>query len=265
MAPWQNPKFKPKAKPKAKRNGVLQSKPVVSDVIKKYVKETIHKNIENKVTTFYENGQTLYNIDNDVASWRTNNFLYLSPRGSELLISQGVTQDTRIGNKIKIQKCTLRGIFYSNVDSLTPVDVMLYIFRPKIAYTTADVRTLVETDFFQDGSNSLALTGTLPDTVLMPNTDVYHLFKRKTFKIGLAQNQSNLKYVNNDYKYSQQFSMDVTKYLYKSYSFNDNDTDASEQPTVLMISPVPASNVLGGTGFDTVDVTWMIQLEYEDA
>lgn len=244
----------------------------VTDAVKKYVKKTLDNRLENKVANFYINGEVLWNITNDIAPWRTDNIFFLSPQlgaSQGVSIAQGTGQAQRIGNKISIKKATIRLVLYPlNVWALgyqLPVNVNMYIFKTRRACDVATVRSQIEQDFFQLGSNSLGLTGTLTDNVLNVNNDVFIMHKFKCFKLGVSQNDTNLQAINNDYKYNQQYSIDVTKYLKSSYVFNDNDTEAFDNYTICMFSVVPADNILSGGGSDVCQISYNYEIQYEDA
>lgn len=244
----------------------------VTDAVKTYVKKTLDRRIENKIASFHVNGFTLWNINNDVVNWRTDNIYMLSPNftaSNGVAISQGIAQNQRIGNKISIKKGTVRFVLYANNawagGRSDPVDINMYIFKTRKACSIPELQLQIETDFFQLGGSSLALTGTLDDNVLDVNQDVFMLHKFKTFKVGFQQNDVNLQFINNDYKYHAQIKIDVTKYLKKTYTFNDTDNEPYDNYTVLMFSVVPASNNISGAGNDICNITYNYEIQYEDA
>lgn len=244
----------------------MVKKDQIPDKIKNYVKRTLDHRIENKTQQFYVSGNLLRNITNDISTWRTSNIFYLSPSATDVLITQGVGQGNRIGNKITIKKAVVRGILYPNDEGdEKPLEVNAYICNMKMANTISEVRTVIENQFFQDGNNELPLTGTLPDYILQPNNDVLTMHKRMCYKLGVAQNGTNVNFINNDFKYNQKFNIDVTKYLKKTYTFNDTVGDPIDPYVCLIFSPTPADNILNGEGAQTCYLDLCIQIDYEDA
>ncbi|AXH73545.1 MAG: putative capsid protein [Cressdnaviricota sp.] len=245
-------------------------KAIVPQSIKTYVNKTIHRQIENKIADFHYNGDVMYNITNNPTQWTGNNIIYLSPNSASLngvAIIQGTGQDERIGNKIRIMKAMLSAVIYP-VDELAvdkPLDVNFYICNFKQANTNTDVSTICTNKFFQDGSTSLGLSGTLADNVLRVNNDLVRCYRKFTKKLGPAMNDTNQKFINNDYKYHQQFTLDVTKYLKSVYTFNDTDQPPIDPFVCLIVSPVPCDNVLDGPDENRCFITYTVELTYEDA
>lgn len=269
---------------KWKKNLPKTSVTSVTPAVKNYVKKTLHKNIENKIATFRNAGTRLYNITNDIASWRTQNYIYLSPRASGVgaggvIIAQGVGQGARIGNKINIRKATLSYVMYPysanyGTSQGTCVDVNVYIFKVKSMNDPTLVQALIEDYFFQNGSSAVGLTGTLEDAVLKMNTDVMIPYRHWVEKLApatvgaITSNSFN----SNDYKYNIVRKIDVTKYLYKTYDFDDlpsgsggNPDQPNNDATILMFSPVSPQNLTGTAGASTFYMSYNIQVEYEDA
>lgn len=262
---------------KSKKSRKSAKKTQVSQSIKKYVSRVLHKTIENKVATFRNAETRLYNITNDVTSWRSQNIIYLSPRQSGegaggCIIAQGVGQGARIGNKINIRKAVMNYVIYPYSSNYATsqgecLDICVYIFKTKSMNLSSDIENMIETAFFQDGSSDVPLTGLLEDCVLQMNKDVLIPYKRWVEKLGpatvgsVAVNAFN----SNDYKYNIKRTLDVTKYLYKTYDFNDDTNQPNNDATIIMFSPVPPQNDTEGTGTNTFYMAYNIQIEYEDA
>lgn len=248
-----------------------KKKPVISDSIKKYVKRTLDSRIENKVANFWLNGTRLFNISNNIADFRNNNIFFLSPQlaaSNGVTISQGIEQNQRIGNIVNIKKANIRLVLYPGIWEGTPtfpVNVNMYIFSTRKAGSISQLRTQIETEFFQLGDTSLPLTGTLDDNVLMVNNNSLQFHKRICFKLGTSQNDTNLSGMNNDYKLNIMYNIDVTKYLKKRYTFEDSDNEAYDKYTICMFSVVPADNTLLGTNTNLCDMSYNYEIEYEDA
>lgn len=239
------------------------------------VKNVVARNLETKVATYYVNGLRLYNITNDLASFRTNNYFYLSPTSSGArgcIIAQGTGQGSRIGNELSVVKAktSITLYPYSAAYATTqgePIDIMMYIVKFRNERVIGNIQTIVENAFFQDGNNDLPLVGDLTDTVMAINNDIMVQSKRIIGKLGPAGYGaiSAGQFLNNDYKYNLHYEIDTTKYLRKKYDFNDSDNDPYNGATMLIFSPVPPQNALEGTTHQTCYLTYRHQIWYKDA
>lgn len=267
-----------KSKKTVKRKKPLSSfrKMVNKDAVKSIVKSTLNRNLETKIATYYVDGLRQYNITNDIASFRTNNYFYLSPTASGVgrgcIIAQGTGQGSRIGNEIQIVKATTSITMYPYSGNFATsqgenLDIMMYIVKFRNERGISNIQSLVETAFFQDGNSDLGLVGSLADTVMEINKDVIVQSKRIIGKLGpstagaIAVNAFH----NNDYKYNLHYELDVTKYLNKKYTFNDTNDDPYTGATLLIFSPVPPQNQLEGAGGNTFFMTYRHQIYYKDA
>lgn len=99
--------------PKNKRRGKARPRvarkpraPKVSKDVKKYVKATIHKNIENKCVQY---SQT-YAFGGNPVTYPTLSYRRLTPGATSYSIVQGLGQGDRIANKIRVMKVMFRYI-----------------------------------------------------------------------------------------------------------------------------------------------------------
>lgn len=244
--------------------------------VKTIVQRTINRNIETKIATYFVNGLRLYNISNDLASFRTNNYFYLSPtasgNGRGCIIAQGTGQGNRVGNEIKVvrAKTSITLYPYSVSYSTTqgePLDIMMYIVRFRNERGITPIQTIVEGAFFQDGNNDIGLVGDLQDTVMACNNDIIVQSKRIIGKLGPSGYGaiSAGQFLNNDYKYNLHYEIDTTKYLRKGYDFNDAENDPYNGATLLIFSPVPPQNATEGSTHQTCYLTMRHQIYYKDA
>lgn len=256
-------KAKAKAKPKAETQVA---------VINKMINTALHKQIENKCYQFYKSE---FSLRSD-AEGGTTNTLILSPYSSTVNIIQGTGQGTRIGNKIKIVKASFDFVIVPNVYDATyniapkPMDIVFHYYYDK------DNRTISSapgTDFFQQGSSSGPLTGSLLDALADVNTDRYALLKRVVYKLGNSSNNGSgaaiteSYYNNNDYKFNIIRRINLMPMLVKDVIFNDNNANPTSRILLCYVSCLPADGSLANATTNSRPVTmqYVLNYEYEDA
>jgi len=239
--------------------------------IKSMIKRELARNIENKTFQYYNTGQNIYpsNHSSFLAS-----IIPLSPYASYLAIQQSVTQQGRIGNRLKIKKLTFKGTIHANKYDITtnatpaPMHIIFWILLDKTAPTTIPAPT---SDFLQLGSSTVSLQNDLMDQWAPVNTDKYRVFAKRLFKIGYSENVGtggvpNQSYLaNNDFKFSQNFSIDVTKYLVKNVNYNDNNATPSTRGLYLMATVVQANGANFSSTTEPAQMQYVLNLDYEDA
>jgi len=131
-------------------------------------------------------------------------------------IGQGTGQGDRIGNRISPNKFIFHGFMnYNNsltlpLNNLQPMVVKMFIFRMK---NTVSAPNPDMTKFFQYGNTSQAPTGYIQDMKNKVNSDDINLYATRTFK--LAPSAMSATASNNDFKLTQAFKVDLTKYVKK--------------------------------------------------
>lgn len=171
-------------KPLRKRPRANKKKPTVSLAVKKYVKSTMSRNIEDKCVQVNA-GASFGNI---LESPDMNMYPML-PYLGYMSIPQGVTQGTRIGNQVKVKKLMLNYVLrptpYDAVfnPSTVPFHVNMFLGYvndvPGLIPTNTDLASL-----FQSGASSIAPVGTLRDLISVINTDYWTIKKRWSHKLG---------------------------------------------------------------------------------
>lgn len=263
-------KTKSAAKPAYKRKSYTRKKPTVTTV-KKIVKKAIANNVENKTTQYYNTGADIYPSSN--ASF-LGSILPVSPYASYLGITQGTNQQSRVGNRIKIRNCWIQGTIHAKPYNATtnptpaPLHVIMWVLYDKTAPTSIPGPT---TDFLQLGSSTSALQNDLMDQWAPVNTDKYRVLTKRIFKIGYAENTGTGSVVgqaylaNNDFKFSQNFKIYLTKYLVKNVRYNDNNATPTTRGLFLMTTVVQANGTNYNTSVVPAEMQYVMNLDYEDA
>jgi len=237
--------------------------------IKKMVRSEIARTVENKTKQAFNYGKNVY------GSADTNfpdNVIELGP-STVMVVQQGTSQGTRIGNRIKTKSLIFKGTLVpqpyqaSNL-SPQPVQIAMWIF-----YDRTDPVALpqVSTNFFQDGSSSKGFQNDLTDLWSPVNTDRYRVLAKKTFKLGFGAYEgtgisaSYQAYHNNDFKLNCNFSFDLTKHYPQIVKFDDNSSTPTTRGLFCLIVPFYGNGGAIANGQITVGMQYMQSYVYEDA
>lgn len=263
---------KKKPMKKSARGGKKSS---VSSSVARYVKNQIHRNVENKCVQINGGNQ----FGNVLESPELNSYP-MCPLSTFWSIGQGVGQGQRIGNQIRVRKVYLNYIIrpmpYDSVYNTIPrpVDVQLMLGyvknTPSFTPVPGDVNQL-----FQSGSSTAAPAGTIRDIISVINTDFWVIKKRWTHKIGYAnyggttssapnQSQSQF-YANNDYKYNAIKKLDITAHVPKLHVFNDGTLSTNSKNLFFMYYAVAADGSLYTPTQLPASIEFWIDFHYEDA
>lgn len=247
------------------------SKPKVSNSVKTYVKRTMSAAIENK--------QRSIQASIDFGSVFNNNLLNVRPvcpYPTIMPITQGVTQNTRIGNTIKTKKCMLSYVIKPNDYDLAtntipqPVEIQLFLANTKDSPGTTPVLADFQS-LFQLNNSSTQATSTLADLVAPINKDVWNIQKTWRHKIGFASNngtgnsQNAAYFSNNDFKLNVVRKMDITKYLPKTFKFNDNSSVIYNKGCFFFFQAISCVDYVLAASQTPVHIDYWVDYVFEDA
>jgi len=244
---------------------------VVSQAVKKYVKRTIHSQVENKSVQINFSTQFGNYLQNN-----TMNAYPMCPLSGFWSIGQGVGAGNRVGNQIKTRKCYLNYVVRANQYDATnnpapiPCQIMMMLGyvknTPSFAPSNLDLVQL-----FQNGSSVAAPLGSLRDLISVINTDYWTIKKRWTHKIGYAANTGtgaqviNQYFANNDFKLNEVRKLDITKYVPATYQFNDGGISPTSKNLFFMYEAVASSGEILSATRTPVTMDYWIDYHYEDA
>lgn len=250
----------------------VKTTPKVSLAVKKYVKSSLHRQIENK----------LYEIQwsQALGGYSNSNTLYafpLTPYTGGISISQGVTSSSRTGNQIKpralIWNFVLTNQAYSAATNPSPQPCIVEIFICSLkGEQSALPNSLDITSLFQLNNAAVPPTGSVYDLTQPVNKDYFQCYQRMRFKLGFANNGGtgtlpNLQsFSNNDYKLLVNKRLNLFKHCPKTMVFPDASTTPTSRCVFALINVMPS---IGNTAFSSavqplrLDST--IHFEYEDA
>lgn len=261
---------KPKTKAKAKPTKMKQ-------MVKTIVKKEMSRATENKEVANTDNYWEIYQTGS--ISITTSTVAILSPT-----IAQGVGENGRIGNSVKLKNLYLRGymsvypqtnlgvISNSSVPQIPgQFNVRLFIGKLKqsiLPPQTSDfaqlLRTGAATTSF-DSTNMLSLCRTV-------NSELFTVYYDKIHKIGLATHsggQANFSttfgLANNDYKLSKILKINCTKFIKKTLIFNDNNNQPTNTGLYMWAGIVDSLGSANTTVAPLVNFTYDLEFSYEDA
>lgn len=234
----------------------------VSLAVKRFVKRTVHRNIENKSMVFYG-----ANININTAQATTPIALNCIPTQSV-----GTSNSTRIGNEITLVKSYVKG--YVNllpINSVSnpvqaPLWVRIWLASSKTINTNLISSTDVASSFFNTGASVSGFQGTMLDMLLPINKDSWTVHAVKTFRLGLtgAYNSSavGIAYPDNS-NMSKSFYFDLRKFLKSPLKYNDGTSVCTNKNMFLIFQAVNADG--SASAITPAEYHYTMEHIYEDA
>lgn len=254
---------------KYKKPKATSSSAKVSSAVKAYVQKEIKKNVEDKLYTTDLAGAVSGNAN-----------LILTPSTSTLpqyyslipTISQGTSEFTRIGNKIRLTKAEVEVQMLLSGAALTlGVDVPMNVYYFLLA-TRDSPDTLNSADLNQllwaNGAATQYLSGSGFANCHKLNNDYFNIaatnYPNSPLKIGYSQYDSTL-YTNNDYSSNLKFKIDYTHACDKIIHFNNTGSTALNHNWYLCFYVQKQSLDTTTTNWDPPQVYVTQNLKFEDA
>jgi len=268
-------------------NSRTRAAATIQAATRKYVKKQLDKAIENKTINEKEYDHSV--IEKQLLGG-TGHFYY--SLASLYNMTQGPGEFQRIGNSIVNKKTVLRFLIHPQIMQ-APYNDSSIIFN-QFTYQGYFTMALIKmrdgstppsglTSFLQNGNSAITPSGKVYDLLYTPNTDLYKVYWKKTYKLGPSappyQNPHNADSIpaymhfNNDFKLTASDSIRVDNYIGKNgkITFNDNTVNAVLPSCMSGLALVgywtpSITDVLydnGRTSFYKVHLTAVF--EYEDA
>jgi len=259
------------AKRPTRKSAVGRKGSSVSVAVKKYVKSTIARDIENKRAS----------TDNSfaVGSIANSGILYarpITPAIGFMNIGQGVGQGDRTGNMIKTRRAIFRYVLFPVPYDLTvnpnpaPVEVMIIFGYVKATPTTTPTVANIQ-QLYQLGNTALAPQGDLGDLINPFNTDVWTIKKLIKHKIGYAVAEgsggrpNNQYFANNDFKMNVHRVVDITSIYPSKFTFQDTVNTPTNQALFVMVQAVNADGTVSTALNTKAFIEYNLDYAYEDA
>lgn len=238
--------------------------------VKTIVKKAIARNVENKNSEYFNNGKLIYPSVNSLFN---DSVFPVTPYFGFVQINQGTTVNARIGNKIKIKNLTIKGTIepmpYDAIYNNTPrpTQVVMWVFYDK---TNPTVIPQPQSDFFKYNASNQAFQNNLTDAWAPINTEKYRVLTKRIFKVGFANATGSGAYpvmenfANNDYKLNCNFRLNLTKYIRKTVTFDENQTTPTTRGLYIVCQAI-GSGAFYGSGDRPITMRFWISTSYEDA
>jgi len=231
----------------------------VSPKIKTYVQRALAKNIENKQKDVEYTSKNFSSVIDDTS------IVNLLPN-----IQQGTTESSRIGNKIKVKRLTLRmSVTLVPISGLianpSPTYVDVYIFKTKYqnnwdgALTAADMN-----EFLQNDSSSQQYTGAVLDGMRVLNPDVFKQCIHKRFTLYNAGSAVAHYGATASINPNRMMSFDLTKFVKKHWSFDDNTAQCTNDNLYMVVGTTQTDGASTLT-YTTGSFQALAKMSYEDA
>lgn len=157
----------------------LYNKKKVSFAVKKYVKSTIHKAIENKSHVSYATNQSITG---------PQYILSLVPT-----LNQGTGESQRIGNQVTLRNGSVRFIVNQSPYNATtnPYGGPQHYRWMLISQKQDNGSTFSLTNFFEVNNSSIGIQGNHLDQLFKVNDEKYKVHKQGKFRIGGTAQSNN--------------------------------------------------------------------------
>lgn len=236
------------------------------------VRKVLEQEAEKKQIQYYEANKFLVAYNATAVTWQSTIFP-VTPYGASLTINQGVGDGYRVGNRIKIHKLRLKGLMcptpYSvgNNPAPEPCMVRMWLMYDK---ENPNIIPSPTADFIQFGNTSQPLQGTMQDMVSKVNTDRWVVKYEKLFKVGFATyggtgtTAAFQSFTNNDFKLVNEFDIDLTDMVPKTYVFDDNTSIPETRGLFMVFEAVPVNGIAPATNIIPVEMSFSLDLQYTD-
>lgn len=264
--------YRKKSFGRSKKNYKSYSKK--SSPIKKIVRAEVARIAENKTAQYYDSGAGLWTVTSGV--FNGTNIFPLGPSSSfSMIINQGTSQGSRVGNRIRTKKLVVKGTlrqFGQNASTNTnpkPVQVKIWIMYDK-ENPSIEPNPKGEGDFFQLGGTSASFQNNLTDLWATVNSDRYRVLATRQFKLGYHAYPANAAsgnaqyYGNLDFNMNCNFSIDCTKFYPKDVRFNDNNASPITRGLFMLIHYVAADGSALAQDQELVQVQYAQDYVFED-
>lgn len=193
-------------------------------------------------------------------------------------IPQGVTQESRRGNTIKLKRFMVKGYFYIPpiadlaVNNAFPCLVRWRIlkYKPDPEITASNLSTNLALNMFQFGSTTTGMTGTMSDMIQNLNSDRY-VWKASSrdYKVGRAEwnnsgTSASSNVPNNDYKLTQKFKINCLKHMPKKVKYDDYINHANIPKIFILFQAIRGD---GGNPIAAAPLVYCrlsVEIEWED-
>lgn len=228
--------------------------------VKRYVKQAINRELENKEVYSYAANQGI-----GAAAGYDPVAIRLSPS-----ISQGVGKSQRIGNEVMVKSGLIKG--YVNVKDYNstsnpfvgPMFVKIWLCSCKETNSILLADTNIDTTFYDVNNANLGIQGNMLDMLLRPNKERWIVHATKTVKVGFANVQGAATGTSDNSSFSAYFQFNFGKHLGK-LKFEDEGSIATNKNLWLVFTAAKADGSSGNFSSDYAEFHYVSSIVYQDA
>jgi len=229
----------------------------VSFAVKKYVKSTIHKNIENKQHITYAFNQTVTG---------PQFVLSLIPN----INNQGSGESQRIGNQVTLMNANIRFIMnmipYNSITN--PYGGPVHFRWILLTQRKDNSQSLSLTNFFEINNSGGSIPGTHLNQLLVINNDLYKVHRQGKFRLGNTAQSNNFPVSGCNYdnsKLSIEKTLYIGKYLHKKLLFDDLASGVPTNTNLWLVILPSYANGSTTQDYALANISYVITHHYEDA
>lgn len=254
---------------RSKRVGKMMKK-----VIRRIAKGEVHKMVEDKELVTPVVGDTPGGSPGTFGNtnFETNNIIDVTDETlTKITQANGLTQNGRIGNRLRLRSCVLRGTLFPNAEQNMATYVKIWVVsardRPNDA-SLANIRSICGASFFKTspGTPNGSMTGQLIDLCRTVNEDQLQLYTTRVFKLGFQTSPNTVIGVaaNNDFKLSHMFKIYLGRHMNKNVIYNDVTAEPRNKKIFVVMECIPADGSVSNNNSYAV-LNYFLDIKYEDA
>lgn len=269
--------YKPKGRKVRKYNSKkiqLKKTKSLGKMMRSIAKSEVSRQVEDKEYITAITGDTIGSgpIQFGTANFITNNIIDVSTETLNLVTqANGLTENGRIGNRIRLKSCVLRGTLNCSPTPLTPHYLKIWVVSSKLypnSCTASVMEQICRTEFFNTSptSSSAGMTGQMIDLCRTVNEDTLMVYTSRVYKLGFSSlpNPGLTQAGNNDFSYSRTFKLYLGRHMNKRIVYNDTAADPRNKKLFIVFEAVPADGSVGSNASYAV-LNYFFDFKYEDA
>lgn len=229
----------------------------VSQAVKRYVKRSIHSNIENQT-------KSLVYLNNAVAS-ATGYSQPLIPNPTQ----GGTDIEKRRGNEISLRGGYIKG--YINLlpwDGTTNPQSTVHVRMMIISRKDENAATFNAANIWQYGNTSLGVQNNIGDCLYKVNSDLFTVHEQKHLTLGATSLSSTVSTqvpnIMSNFKSTLPFYFNWGKHFKTKLKYNDNSSLCTNRNCFLFVTAT-YSDGSTNANLSPVEVHFLNQYEWEDA
>lgn len=239
-----------------KRRASTRARNKVSFAVKKYVKSSIHRSVENKYHMSYAT-----NTPMGSGQWS----LLLSPQ-----INQGTGSAQRTGNQIKVVSAYINfAVTLATYNATTnPYPSPIHFRWFLLSQRQSNLSPLNTTNFFEVNNSSTTWQGNYLDQLFRVNPEHYKVHREGFFRLGVTSQSNSFPVTSTTIHDNSKFSickkLYFNKYMNKIFRYDDTSQQVLNTNCWIVILATQA-NGLSVLPYIPSYINYAVHINYEDA